>query len=132
MPVYVEGLAEVSRAFRKTDRDTRLGFRHLLRDVASPIARDAEVLAQSRITRIGRRWWRMRTGVTRSLVYVAPRERGTRRRGQVSEARRAADRKFAAMLMDRAMDPALRIHEPGLERQMEQLMETLARDFNMS
>jgi len=126
VPVYVEGLAQVSRAFRHTERETRLGFRHLLRDVAEPIRRDAEVLAQTNITRIGPSWFRMRTGITQKLVYVVPRQKGVRGRGPKRRP------KFANLMMARAMDPALKTHEPGLERAMEQLMETLARDFNMS
>lgn len=123
-------MRELSAAFAKADRDVRLGWRHELRDVAEPVRRDAEALAKEQIPRIGKRWARMRTGVTRKIVYVAPREKGNRRTGPVSEARRRADKKFAGLLMDRAMEPALEAHEAEIEQRIDHALDVMADDFN--
>jgi hypothetical protein len=69
-------------------------------------------------------WSRMRVGVTRNLVYVAPRQKGTRGRGP----RRRP--KFADLLMGRAMEPALERNTPGIERHFDQLLDQVADGFN--
>jgi len=124
LPVYVEGLQDLSRAFKKTDRDARLGFRKLLRQVAEPVRRDAEAFARSRITRIGPSWFRMRTGVTQRLVYVAPRMKGTHGRGPLRRPN------MGDLLMYRAMEPALQMHEADTERAVEHLLDVLCDEFN--
>jgi hypothetical protein len=121
--VHVRGLAELNRALRRTDRDTRLGIRKELRSVAEPVRRDAETLAEATIPRIGHDWSRMRTGVTQSLVYVAPRERGTK----VKSRRR---KNLATLLMDRAMDPALARNEDRIEDDFEDVVDRVCRDFS--
>jgi hypothetical protein len=125
--VQVRGLREVNAAFAKADRQTRLGVRAGLRDVAEPVRRDAEQLAASTIPRMPRspRWSRMRVGVTRTLVYVAPRQRGARGRNNPR-----ARPNLAPLLMDRAMQPALDRHENEIEGRFEQLLDHIADDFN--
>lgn len=126
MPIYVRGMRELQAAFAKTDRDTRLGVRHLFRDLAEPVRRDAEVNALMQIPRIGNRWYRMRTGVTRNVVYVAPRQRGVK--GRPDDPRRRP--KFADLLMGRAMEPALEAHETEIEGATEHLLDRICDDFN--
>jgi hypothetical protein len=126
VPTTVTGLRELSAAFAHAERQTRLGFRAGLRDVAEPVRRDAEQLALSAIPRMSASpaWSRMRTGVTRSLVYVAPRKRGTRGRTPRSRPN------LADLLMDKAMEPALERHANEIEGRMEQFMDHIADDFN--
>lgn len=65
----------------------------------------------------------MRVGVTRTLVYVAPKQRGAR----------FGPRKrpnLAGLLATRAMEPALDINRPLVERQLEGLLDTVADKFN--
>lgn len=81
-----------------------------LRQLAEPIRADAESLALSGITRIGVPWSRMRVGVTQRLTYVAPRQRGQRRRGPSSRPN------LADLLEQRAMTPALERNKANLER----------------
>jgi hypothetical protein len=126
MPVVVTGLRELSAAYAKLARDTRLGWRKAERDIAEPVQRDAEALAQARITRIGRRWFKMRIGVTRSVVYVAPVQRGVKRKGD--QWRRRPN--LADLLMDKAMEPALERNEAKVERAVEALLDKAIADFN--
>lgn len=122
--VSVRGLRNVQAGFVNADREIRLGFRVGLRQVAEPVASTAEQLAASTIRRIGPRWSRMRIGITRTLVYVAPRERGTRRR------ERSSRPNLAPLLMDRAMQPALDRHESEIVRGFEALLDHMADNFN--
>jgi hypothetical protein len=126
MPAVVRGLRELSAAFAHTDREARLGLRRGLREVAEPVRRDAEQLAAQKISHIGVRWPRMRIGVTRNLVYVAPRQRGIKATGD----RRLARPNLAGLLMDQAMQPALDRNSPEIEHRVDRLFDHLADDFN--
>jgi len=133
MAVVVKGLRDVNAAFAKTDRDIRLGWRAGMRQVAEPVRRDAETLALSGIRRMpsSPRWARMRTGVTRNMVYVAPRQRGVRwnkkNPGYRFNLRRP---NLANLLMERAMQPALEAHEHDITARFEQLLDHAADNFN--
>jgi hypothetical protein len=116
----------MSAAFAKADRELRLGYRRSLRDVAEPVRLDAEGLAANSITRIGPRWYRMRTGVTRNLIYVAPRQRGVKTRGL--DPRRRPN--LGNLLMDRAMEPALNQNEERIVDGAERLLDRVADGFN--
>jgi hypothetical protein len=124
--VVVRGQRDLSRAFAKADRDTRLAWRRTLRQLAEPVRSDAEQLALQTIRNMPKspKWARMRTGVTQKLVYVAPRQKGTRGRG------RGRRPNLADLLMDRAMQPALDRHRGDVERAVELLFDRIADDFN--
>jgi hypothetical protein len=104
----------------------RLGVRAGLRQVAEPVQRGAEELARANISKIGPRWSKMRVGVTRDLVYVAPRQRGTR--GGGANPRRRPN--LAPLLMDRAMQPALDQHAGEIEARFEELLDRISDEFN--
>lgn len=127
MPTVVYGLREIQGAYAKLERDTRLGMHGTLRDAAEPVQRGAEALSQARITRIGPRWWKMRVGVTRTLVYVAPRQRGIGK-GKGADPRRR--RKFGDLLMERAMEPALEQNETQVEQLIDRFLDHVVADFN--
>jgi len=124
--VVVRGQRDLSRAFAKADRDTRLRWRRTLRELAEPVRSDAEQMALTTIRNMANspKWARMRTGVTQKLVYVAPRQKGTRGRG------RSRRPNLADLLMDRAMQPALDRHRGDVERAVELLFDGIADDFN--
>ena len=128
MAVVVKGLRDVNTAFAKTDRDLRLGWRAGMRQVAEPVRRDAQESAVSNIRRMpgSPKWARMRVGVTRQMVYVAPRQRGTRGRGPAGRARP----NLGNLLMDRAMQPPLERHEHEITARFEQLLDHVADGFN--
>lgn len=125
MPVRVRGLRELSAAFAKADADQKRGLPVVLRRVAEPVRREAEGLAVQEIRRIGERWSRMRTGTTRTLVYVAPRQRS--RTPRSSPRRRPT---LARLLMTRAMEPALARNETQVAEAFEHALDQLADNFN--
>lgn len=116
--VRVEGLRELSRAFALADKEERKRFRATLREIAEPVRADAESLAISRIPNVGVPWSRMRVGVTRTSVYVAPRQRGSRRRKRPN---------LAGLLMDRAMSPALDAHQGEIAGAVDDMLGDVAR-----
>jgi hypothetical protein len=124
--VRVYGFREIQAAGVRAGREIQVGLRGSLREVAEPVRRDVETLASSSIRRIGPKWSRMRTGVTQTLVYVAPKQRGVRTRGP--DPRRRPN--LADLLMDRAMEPALERHEQQLEAVVEQMLDRVAAEFN--
>lgn len=94
------------RAFTLAGPAARKEIRTAFRVVAEPVEHDIERLAKSEISRIGRRWWRMRIGVTTKLVYVAPLQRGVKRGND--PLRRP---KFSDLMMEKAMEPGLARNE---------------------
>jgi hypothetical protein len=126
MAVAVKGYRELATAFAKADKEQKRGLPLVLRQAAEPVRREAEGLAAAEITRIGERWKQMRIGVTRRLVYVAPKQRGVARRGD--PARRRPN--LAPLLMERAMEPALHHHEAEVALAVDHALDRLADDFN--
>jgi hypothetical protein len=133
MPVVVRGLHELQAALAHADRSLRLGVRKGLRQAAEPVQRGAEELALEKIRRMPRspQWARMRVGVTRNLVYVAPRQRGIRWNAKNPGYRFQMRRpNLADLLMDRAMQPALDQHQAEVEARFEELLDHISDDFN--
>jgi hypothetical protein len=128
-PIEILGYRELMRAFAQADKDSRKYVRAAFREVGQPVAAEAEQLAVQKIPRITRRsprgpkWEKMRVGVTRTLVYVAPRQRGVR-----SGPRRRPN--MADLLMGRAMEPALEHNEARLEASVERALDLVADRFN--
>jgi hypothetical protein len=124
--VKVKGLRELSAVIARTSKDASRDLRTGLRAVAEPIRVDAERLAETRIRNIGPQWGKMRVGVTRRMVYVAPRKRGVKNRG--ADPRRRPQ--FATLLEQRAMTPALRQNEHRIEQATEEVFADLSRKWN--
>lgn len=124
--VVVRGLRELSVAFSKAGRDTSVAFRKELRGVAEPIRSQASALARHSIPNIGPRWGEMRTGVTRKLVYVAPKQRGVKTRGRDRRKRP----NLATLLAERATQPALEHNKGQINQRVERMLDKVARDFN--
>lgn len=127
--VSIHGLRELSAAFALADRQSRRIFKGELRKIAEPVRREAEGLSLSKIRRMeaSPRWSKMRTGVTRTVVYVAPRQRGVKKGGAGNPRRRP---NLAGLLMDRAMEPALHHHEGQIAHEVEHALDRIADDFN--
>lgn len=122
--IEVHGLANLNRVLRRTERDVRLGIRKEIREFAKPVQADAERLAQGGIRNIGKKWWKMRVGITTNVVYVAPRQRG-------SKTRTPRNRPTLATLMsERAMQPALERNAPNLEARFNEMLDRVAFKFN--
>lgn len=121
--IRVNGLRDLNRALARTSKDVRLGIRKELRQVAEPIRSSAESLAFSRISHIGVNWSRMKVGVTQDLVYVAPRQRGTKTRSRKRP-------NLAVRLMEDAMQPALDRHANEVEAELDDMLGRVAREFS--
>lgn len=129
----VKGLADLNRALRRTSKDVRLGIRKEQRSIAEPVRAESEVLARGRISGVARGaqgggvdWSLMRTGLTVDTIYVAPKQRGVKRRGDVGRRRpNLADR-----LMDDAMQPALRHHAGQLDDRVDAMLGRVANGFS--
>lgn len=118
--VRIDGLRELSRAFAVADRRLSREFRKGLRSAAEPIRADAESLAVERISRIGLEWSRMRTGVSRTSVYVAPRKRG-------SKTGAGKRRNLFDLLGFRSLEPALDRNIDDVSRRVDGVLETVGR-----
>lgn len=112
--VTVRGLRELQGGFRKYSHELSVELRDELRVVAEPVRSEATVLARANIRNIGDRWSQMRTGSSRSLVYVAPKAKG---RGGSPRAN------LAPLLLDRAMVPALQNKLPEIYRGLEVMLD---------
>src|SRR5262245_59986111 len=121
-------MREVSLAFAHAGPDARAELRRTFVDVAKPVAIGAEQLALGRIRRMPQspRWAGMRVGVTRTVVYVAPKRRGVKTRG--ADPRRRPN--VGTLLMVRAMEPALERNQPELEHACERALDRVADHFN--
>lgn len=121
--VSVKGLRELNRAFARADKTLKREKNDALKDAAEPVRREAEALAVSNISRIGVPWSRMRVGVTQKVVYVAPKERGVRSRGD--QRRRRPN--LAGRLMDDAMQPALDHNHQKVVENLDHVLATVGR-----
>lgn len=124
--LVVRNFQALNKTFKQAPRDVRLGLRNEYRTIAQPVQKTAESLAASRIRNLaeGSPWARFRLGITQKVVYMAPRQKGVRGRG------RRQRKKFAGLLMGRAMEPALALNEARVVRDMEDLFDRLTRDWN--
>lgn len=122
--VSVTGLRELERAFRRADRARAEDLKHALEEAAAPVRRDAQALASSEISHVrpGDPWAGMRIGTGRSIVYVAPIERGVKSRGDERKRRP----KFGTKLMEEAMEPALEPNRSVVEARLDKMLDELA------
>ena len=119
MAVQVVGLDALQRAFRAADKEVARDLRDALEEAASPVRADAQLLAPSiRNLAAGDPWTRMRVGTTRSIVYVAPVERGIKGRGNQRKRRR----NFKDLLLRRALEPALERNIPQVTRRVDEML----------
>lgn len=130
--VRVQGLNGLVRAFGAADRAIKEDLRDALMEAAQPVRADAQALSTVRIRNVtaGSPWSRMRVGVEgRSLVYVAPVERGVKSRGaRVARGRGqgTGPPSFADLVMDRALQPALAQNRERVVRRLEDMLDEVA------
>jgi hypothetical protein len=124
--VVMKGLPQLKRLAKAAAPEAHRDLTKGLRGVAEPIRADAESLAATSIRRVGPRWSRMRVGVTQRLVYVAPRQKGVRARGPHPKRRP----KFATLLEQRAMTPALERNEGRIEAAANQALAEFSAKWN--
>jgi hypothetical protein len=114
--VSIIGLRELQGSFKKYSAELSVELTNELKIVAEPVRRDATTLALGNIRNIGGRWAQMRTGSTRSAVYVAPRAR--RRRGSPRP-------NLAPLLLQKAMEPALDQNTEKVYRGLEVMLDRI-------
>lgn len=125
--VRVEGLAELQRAFAVANKVLATELRKGLRDSAEPVRSEAEILAGSQIRNMGppaegaQDWRRMRVGVTRTSVYVAPRARSTGRRKR---------RNLFALMTGRSLEPALDANVNEVTERLDDVLGTVGRAWD--
>lgn len=125
--VRVEGLRELSRAFAVADKTLSKELRKGLRDAAKPVATSAELFADTRIRNMGppsegQDWRRMRVGVTRTLVYVAPRSRGA--------GGKRSRRGLFDLMLGRSLEPALDANVEGVTRAVDNVLATVGQAWD--
>lgn len=78
--LVVEGLRDLSVAFAKADKALAKELRETEREVAKPVAQAAEMRVLTGIGRMPRspQWAEQRIGVTRTGVYIVPKQRGVK------------------------------------------------------
>jgi hypothetical protein len=123
--IRVENYKNVLQAFGKASRHLEKNFRAELREAVEPVRAEAERLAGSGAIenlKTGDDWTKVRTGVTRSVVYIAPRERGRR------STRAGVGRpNLKPLLLDRAYEPALTKHRDDIIEDVDSLLGDVAR-----
>lgn len=91
------------------------------REIARPVKEGAEALALTRISHIDSRWWKMRIGITRNFLYVAPKQRGVKVKGPHPRKRP----QFGILLAEKAMQPTAERYAPEFEKRVEHFFERL-------
>lgn len=126
--VRVEGLAELQRAFGVADRKLATELRKGLRDSAEPVRAEAEARAGTEIRNNdapgegAQDWRRMRVGVTKTSVYVAPRARAT--------AGPRKRRNLADLMLGRSLEPALDANVSDVTRRLDEVLGTVGRAWD--
>ena len=115
-----DGFRELNRTFKHAPKDVRREIRDEYRTVAEPVRSTASTLAVSSdppdavLAQVGE----FRTGVTQTMVYVAPKKRGVKGRG--SDPRRRPN--LGNLLAERALEPALEQHEHRIEADFDRML----------
>jgi hypothetical protein len=125
MAVIVRGYRGLQATFKAAGPQAKRELNKELRHVAEPVRSDAEVYVAAGIRNIGPKWSRMRVGVTTRLVYVAPRQRGVARKGDVRRRR-----PNLADLMAPKMEQALQRNQGRIEGAADDMLGRLTHEWN--
>jgi len=122
--VVVTGFTQLNRSLAASGPAVSKAMRAGLKESAEPVAKIAEGLSLRDIPRMRRspQWAKTRIGVTRSAVYIVPRERGVRARGDDPRRRR----NLVGLMMGRSFEPALSLGAPIVERRVSRLIGEVA------
>ena len=108
--VRIDGLQQFERALREAEPVVYRELRKGLEMAGLPVARTAHGLALQKIPKVTEPWSEFRVGSTTQMVYVAPRQRGSK-----SGSRKRPQ--FARLLTERALEPSVPFAEVELQRQ---------------
>lgn len=115
MIVRIEGLAQLQRSLREIEPKLLAEFRKELVAAGEPVARAAHGLAVQNIPKVTEPWSEFRVGATTNLVYVAPKQRGSK----IGPRKRPA---FASLLLKRALEPAAPLADGILQKQADEAL----------
>lgn len=121
----VRGLTDLQKAWAVADKETSKELRAALKDAAEPVRADAQQLATLTIRHMTPEWARMKVGVTRRSVYVAPKHRETRVRSRKRP-------KFADLLAGRAMQPALDRNISRVRVEVDEALQNVGRKWELA
>lgn len=104
--VIVHGLPQIQRDLARSIPEVGAAMRLGLKEAAEPTAHLAEQLSLRRIRRMSRspQWAETRIGVTRSAVYIVPKQRGVKSHNPFDPRRRP---NLVELIMSRSFEPAL-------------------------
>lgn len=122
--IKIEGLRELERALKEAEPLVYRELRRALDEAAEPVARQAHSLALQNIPKVTEPWSEFRVGSTTQVVYVAPKQRGSK----VGPRKRP---KFATLLTRRALEPAVPFAEATLRVEAEQALNRAIREAGL-
>ena len=124
MPVQVEGLQELIRAFKLMPDEVVEEFTWELLEAAEPVRTAAQSKAATapRNMVFTRQWSAMRTGVSRrdTTVWVVPSLRGRKRIAPASA------EAFTKAVQERALDPALEENTDKIINRIDDMLDRIA------
>lgn len=118
--IEVEGLAEIQAALKELDVNLARSLKKELLDAGEPVGRTAKAFALSEIPKMTEPWSDFRVGSLTAIIYIAPKQRGTR------DPRKKRPN-FAGLLFTRAMEPALAANESLVAGKVEQALDHVVR-----
>ena len=122
--IHIKGLNGMINAFAAADAHIKEDLRDALQEAAAPVRSQAQMLAGTKISHMGgshRPWARMRIGIEgRSVVYVAPVERGAKSRGAKGVRGRP---NLADLILGKALEPALAANTNKVEERLALLID---------
>lgn len=124
MPAKLRGFREAQRALQRVDKDASKDLKKKLREAAEPVRAAAERNVGTGIKTITPNWAKMRSGVTSSLVYVAPKQKGVGKRGDTDKRR-----PNLADLLAPEMEQALTDEEDEVVRTVDDVLAEMERDW---
>lgn len=114
--VQVDGLADLSRALGKVNRDAARTVRAEIIEAAQPARPVAEGYAISRISNMTGPWSRMRIGMTVNGVYLAPASRRSRGSPRPN---------LSPLLRKKSMEPAVERESPRIHKRVDEALQRL-------
>ena len=129
--VVVNGLDEIQKRLAESGPAVEHATQTGLREAAEPVAKIAETYALTRISGMHRgnpkdrpAWAVTRIGITRKFVYIVPKERGRKFRGE-----RSPWRNLVPVDLEKAFEPALAAGEPIVRERVMTLLGEVTRAF---
>jgi hypothetical protein len=126
--VVIRGLSEFTRALAVANAQAADDFKHVLEDVAKPMALHATALEMRGIRRMSMAWADNRVWVGTKAVAVAPRRRGVKARGP--DPRRRPN--LGRLIISRGYEPTAAQYAPRVRADIERALDRIAYSIEAS